>query len=418
MTTNVSRHAPKARYYYGWNIVALCVLSQSAALGVPFNCLSLFLPGWVEEFNVSPTVFAMSVTVFSVGCALLAGAVGYLADKMPARRIMGWGLIGIAAAHAAIGFATESWHIVALYCVAFPIFVTASAGIPAQTLVSRWFVRRRGLALGLSAFGIALAGVVFPPIITSLIPSIGWRGVWWVFAAVIGILVVPAIFLLIRDRPGVEESKVHALQTAENVATSITLKEILSRRNLWVLVAAFLPVQFVSSMISVIFAPVILSHGHSLQTAGVLLAVFSVAALCGKLGSGLLADRIGNRIPLVAVALLAGAGACLLAVAHDLTALTVATICIGLSQGHWTLLASCTAYEYGPNAFGRAYGWINTFAPLGSFAPPIATLLNELQGSYAPALIGFGVLAFAAAFAALFFRETRGPTQGALAGQA
>jgi MFS family permease len=151
--------------------------------------------------------------------------------------------------------------------------------------------------------------------------------------------------------------------------------------------------QCASMGVSINLAPIVLSRGFHLQTAGLLLSVFSAAALVAKLGSGLLADRLGNRTPLALLAVSTAAGTSLLAVAHQAGALYGAVALVGLSGGIWTMLASATAAEFGPQGFGRAYGVISAFTPLGSLAPPVVAWLYERQGDYAGALLALAAFA-------------------------
>jgi MFS family permease len=397
-------------WYHGWNIVTVCILSQVAALGLTLNCLSLFLHGWSVEFHTPISTLALSVTLFSLGSAVVSPFIGVFADKYSARWLFGGALAALALFHVAIGFLGAGWQIVALYAVILPLAVGLSASITSQAAVSRWFVRKVGLAMGLTAFGLALAGVVLPPIIVALLPAFGWRGVWWLGAAVIGLIILPLVFFTMRDRPTLEEGAHYVGAPAEiHKVVKLTAKEIFSRRNFWVAIGVFLSVQLMSMGVTINLAPIVLSHGFPQSTAGGLISLLSISALVAKLGVGMLADRIGNKIPLVLMALVSAAGAGLLAMATDsLPMLSIAFVFIGLSGGIWTLLASATAAEFGAQGFGRAFGLICAFTPIGSLAPPLVAKIEEVTGSYAPGLLGLAVLSLAGAGLAVMLKERRG----------
>ncbi len=407
--TAVGAAARGPRYYHGWNIVGACIIAQLAALGVTLNCFSLFLPGWTAEFHTPASALALGVTIFSFGCAIFAVPAGLAVDRFPIRWVMGLGLAGIALFHLVVGFAGSGLQIILAYSVLLAVAVTFSSGIPSQGVVARWFVRRRGAAMGLCAFGLAMAGVIFPPIITWLLPLVGWRATWWLFGGLIGLVLLPIVVVMLRDRPTAEEGADYMTRAAEAPqATQITVREVFARPNFWAIVVVFLAVQFISSMASINMAPVAFSRGVSLQTAGLLLSVFSVAALVGKLSSGLLADYMGNRIPFAVVAALAAGGVVALAFAHSLPMFVVVMVLIGLSQGHWTLLASATAEEFGAGAFGRVYGVICAFSPIGSIAPPIVAWVFERSGDYvAPLLVLAAVSLAGGAVALIGLRERR-----------
>lgn len=410
MTTDAPRMS-LSPWYHGWNIVGLCVLVQIAALGLTLNCFSLFLHDWTREFGLPVSSFALGITIFSAGCALVAPFSGLAADRLPARRLFAVMLVVLALFHLAVSFVATGWQIVALYAVMLPAAVTFSAGIPCQTIVSRWFVRRVGLAMGLTAFGLALAGVIFPSLIVWLLPILGWRTLWQIFAGLIALIVLPLVLLGMRDRPGTEEGKRYIGAQPHIAATStLTARAVFGRRNFWVAVAAFVPIQCASISMTVNLAPIVTSYGFSPKVAGLMIAVLSISALTAKLLAGAAADRFGNRGPMMVTGLLCAAGlAALVNSSGNLPLLVGAFVMIGLSQGVWTLLASATAAEFGRQGFGRAFGLICMFPPAASLAPPMIARLKELSGSYTLGLSILCGLAVLAAGAASLLREQRAP---------
>jgi len=409
MTTLGPRPAASG-WYHGWNIVAVCILSQTAALALTLSCFSLFLKDWTREFSVPVSTLTIAVTMFSLGCSLCTPFAGAAADRFPARWVFGPALVGLVAFHVAIGFVGEPWQILLLYSTVLPLAIGFSATVPAQALVSRWFVKRVGLAMGITSFGLASAAVVFPPVIALLLPVLGWRIVFWIFGGAIAFIFLPVILLVIRDRPTPEEGAYYVGTEGRAARKStLTVREVFRRRNFWVTVGVFVPIQCVVMGVQVNLAPLVTSHGFSATTAGLLISAGAVAGLFSKLVSGLLADKWGNRIPLVVVSLISATGAVVLAFFGDqLPMLYLAMILIGLSGGVWTLLASATAAEFGPEGFGRAFGIIAAFTPLGSIAPPIVARLQETGGSYVAGLAGLAVLSLLGAGVALLMRETRG----------
>src|SRR5690606_11164225 len=137
----------------------------------------------------------------------------------------------------------------------------------------------------------------------------------------------------------------------------LNTRDVVRRRTFWVLLAVLVPIQCVAMTITVNLAPLVVNGGHDVSVAGGALALLGAAGLAGKLLSGVAADKLGNRPPLVAVALAAATAAALLAFsARDLPIIYAAMVMAGLAGGLWTLLASATAAEFGPQGFGRAFG--------------------------------------------------------------
>jgi MFS family permease len=398
----------KPAYYHGWNIILACILSQLAALGVPVNCFSLFVGHWSTQFHTPISTLALGMTAFSLSCSIWCPLVGFLADRYPVRNIMAIALVGMALFQTVIGFASAGWQIVVLYSVVLGLVITFSSGVPSQALVARWFVRRRGLAMGLTSFGIALAGVVFPPIITALLPQIGWRATWLLFGVLTGVVVAPIVFFSLRERPGAEEGAAYVTPTVHDPqAVALPLRRIFGNRNFWMTIIAFTPTQSALMVLSVNLAPIVMSKGFSLATAGLLISVYSLSAIASKLGMGMLADRFGNRIPLMLVTLFCAAGCAALAMGHALVFIYAAVMLIGLGQGAWTILASATAAEFGAQAFGRAFGFISMLTPFATIASPIVAWLYEHHVDYSVSLIGLALFAMLGFVAAAFLKENR-----------
>jgi MFS family permease len=142
-----------------------------------------------------------------------------------------------------------------------------------------------------------------------------------------------------------------------------------------------------------------------MTSAGELLALMSGSALVAKLVSGLVVDRVGNRIPLVATALSCASGMGLLSLPVHGISIILSLILVGFSGATWTLLASATAAEFGAEGFGRAFGLISALTPIGVLAPPVLAKIEEYSGSYAPGLDGLAALAVFGAGLALLLKE-------------
>ena len=393
-------------WYHGWNIVAVCIIAQAAGLGVMANCFSFFLEDWSRAFAVPVSTMVLAITLFSFPCAFLAPVAGWAVGRFSVSRTILVGMIVIAVSYAAIGFATQAWHVIAIYTLLLPVGITFSSSIPAQSLVSRWFVRRRGLAFSLSAIGLVAAGVGYPPLVVRLMETVGWRWTWWVFAAFNLVAVCALILWVLRDSPRPDETA-YGAHAPENIAGAdspqMTLRDILSRRNFWITMAACLPPLMANSAMSVNLAPFVAQRGLALNEAAALVALFSVSAAVGKLGCGVLADRHGNRVPLFLMGASCTIGLVLLAFAHGSVGLGIAYVLLALGQGAMVMVASCIASEFGTHGFSRAYGFFNFSALFGTVPAPMVAYAAEVTHTYVPAVLILAVLCLAATIAGLFF---------------
>jgi MFS family permease len=411
--TSAGGAAPKG-WYYGWNIVTVCILSQIAANGLTYNTYSLWLHDWSTQLHTPISKLQLPIAFMAMFAALTSPVIGSIADKTPPRRMFTIGLLGMALFFLATSFVTSLWQLIALYGLLAPMVLGFCTAIPANALISRWFVRRRGLALGLSAFGIGMAGVVLPPIVAEILPEVGWRAIWRAGAALTAFVVLPIVVLTIRNRPTDREGLHYVSDAAgghhgHGGPSSLSWGDVLKRRNFWLLVAVYLPIMAIQGGVGQNLAPYAASHGFNTQSAGLMISVLSLTHVIATVVLGLLSDRFGNRLPFAGLAIAVAAGAVLLAVGGGSLALVfVAVGLVGLGGGFMTLLAAGVAAEFGAEGFGRGFGAAMVFLPVSAFVPFVIATIQEATGSYAPALLALAVIVLIGGALVLLLKERHG----------
>jgi MFS transporter, OFA family, oxalate/formate antiporter len=416
MSANASIAAPRG-WYHGWNIVAVCILSQAVGNGLTYNALSLFLKGWSQELHTPISRLTLTVAIMGTAAAFFSPFVGALADKYPARRLLVGGLLGMALFYVCVGSVTASWQLLVLYGVLAAPALTFCTAVVANALISRWFVRRRGLAFGLSAFGIGLAGVLLPQIINPLLPIVGWRMIWWGGGVFVAVVVVPIILVVVRNRPSEEEGRYYLTGETASAGhhghgagggTQMSWREVIKRKNFWLLVGIYLPLVALSGAAVQNIVPYASSHGLSRQAGAALLSLLSAMHVIATVVLGLLSDRFGNRLPFIGLAVLMVVGALLLALGSDLPIIILGCFFIGLGSGVFTLLAAAIAVEFGAEGMGRAFGMCMMFVPVITLAPYLIARSQEETGSYTHAFIGGAIFLAMSGFLATLYRERRG----------
>ncbi len=417
---NANAIAARSRaWYHGWNIVAVCILSQSVANGLTYNSLSLFMRGWSTELHTPISHLQLAIAIMGTVAAGVSPFVGALADKYPARRLFVCGLLGMALFYAGVGSVTAAWQLLVLYgAIAGPSLVLCTA-VVANALISRWFVRRRGLAFGLSAFGIGLAGVLLPQIIGPLLPVVGWRMIWLGGALFIVVIVVPLMLIVLRNRPAEEEGRYYLSgESAPSTphghaaagANQLSWREVIKRKNFWLLVGIYLPLIALSGATIQNIAPYAASHGLNLRAGAALLSLLSAMHIVATLLFGLLSDRFGNRSSFIGLAVLMVVGTLLLALGSNLPVIIIGCVLTGLGSGVFTLLAAAVAIEFGAEGMGRAFGLCMLFVPVITLSPYLIAKTQEMTGSYAPAFIGGAVFSAFSLLLSVLYRERRSPS--------
>lgn len=406
--------AQRTGWYHGWNIIAVCILAGISGNALPINAFSLFLKDWSAEFHAPISMLQLGIGGCGLSCALLAPLAGMIADKYPARLLFGLGLAAMALVCLGISFATQLWQYLALYIVPLPLAVLMTTSLLANTVVSRWFVQRLGLALALTAFGLGIAGVLLPPIVAEFMPALGWRGIWRIGALLIGLVVLPLNLLVLRERP-TEREGLHYLSGQSTVvahhgggsgSTDLRWRDVFTNRTFWMMVMVFPPMLALQGGCNNNLVPIAASRGIGSQTASVLLSLLSFSQLVSILSVGMLSDRFGNRRPLAGLAFLTAAGGVLIAFGQSVPVLGIGVILAGCGGAFWPLIAAATAREFGAGAVGRVFGLVTFFLPFAVLAPFMIAKTQEMTGSYAPALLSMAAVAvLTGTICLLFMRE-------------
>jgi MFS family permease len=412
----MSAPARSRGWYYGWNVIAITIVAQIAANGITLNSLSLFMRDWSHDLNSPISSLQLLILPLLLVSAAVSPLSGRLADTVPARWLMSGGLIGVAVFCLLLSTVTQRWQFFALYGTVLPIAIAFSTNVVSNAVVSRWFVRRIGLAMGLCGFGVGLSGVLLPPIIAWTLPSIGWRGIWRIASLVIAFLVTPLVLLSLRDRPTAEEGayylggqvesrRPHGHGTVGSGDSALGWRDVLGRRNFWLLAAVYLPIIGIYGSTTQNFVPIATYHGLSAKAAGTLLSVVSIFHIGATLLLGMVSDRFGNRVPLALLAVVVACGALFAAYSTGATGLTIAAALVGAGGGMWTLVSAAVATEFGAAGFGRAFGLLMVLLPIDSFVPFAVARTHERMGTYAPALVTLAVICTVGGLLCLMLRE-------------
>ena len=390
-----------------WAIVMTAVVFQMAAMGVTLNCFTFFAQAWSQEFKGPISALAVAFSMMSVTIFIVVPIIGRLCDQMSVRLLVLIGVIATVLVHIGLGFVTAPWQVVAIYSFIIPVTVSLCGLIPAQTLVARWFTEKRGLALGITAFGVQLAGVVFPLIVVGVMARFGWRQTWWVFAAAIFILVTPLCLSVLKDSPKPDGEQQRKKAVAEGPRLS-TLA-ILSRRNVIIVIFAFILLQIPYQAMAINLAPLLVSRGFSRANAAEILMLMSISAIAAKLLAGVLLDRLGEKIPLFLTGAVTAAGIGLIAFAPNFAACAFGYMLIGVAGAQWPLMAAVCASEFSSEHFGRAYGLMSMFTPLSTLGPLILARWQESVHAYQPGIVGLAGVAVLGALLSLAHRKRLGP---------
>lgn len=181
-------------------IIVVCCLTCSIPAGMLMNTPGIFYPVIAEDLGVQTAEISAWMAICLLSSAVFQPALGNAVGRMRMRTLMLMGSLVMAGVFVAFTQANDPWVFWLAATVTGFTFASCLSVGPA-TLVNRWFNRHVGLLLGVFAGSAALGGVVFMFVGQAIIESMGWRVAYWVYAAVILAVCVPAVLLLVCDSP-------------------------------------------------------------------------------------------------------------------------------------------------------------------------------------------------------------------------
>jgi sugar phosphate permease len=391
--------------YYGWYVLAASALAEMLVIGATSYSAGLFVLPLQAEFALSRANASSSVLILFLGAIFLAPSVGKVLDHYPIRLVISAGAFIFAAALAIIALTSSLWVMVLALLVPAATGFMILGPMTTATLASRWFYRRRGLALGIAAIATSGGGLLVVPALSKAIEIYGWRTALLCEAAVLFFTVTLLALLVLKDNPykaGLGDDSENrgrpdqALLQAKNVKAQkekgeLHWSDVLGNRAFW---APSLLVATASGICEaiVISAP---SYGHQLGFSTTK-AAFSFAAALAKIAMGVLADFWNKRLLLFGSALCLLLSLVTLYLFKNYAAVVIACCSAGVSLGGALPTSSSVLTErFGSARFGSVLGW--TYTLIGTFtilAVRFMGFVFDVTGSYRS---GFaGLLAFAA----------------------
>ncbi|MEX2468302.1 MAG: MFS transporter, partial [Pseudohongiellaceae bacterium] len=191
--------SPETRYY-GWTIVAAICVVLTFAAGLSFYNHAIYLNALAARpgFDVSSASVAVSIFFLSGGVAGL-GVGRWVRDYDP-RICISAGAIVSFLTLSALAFITTRWQLYVVYAL-FGTGFAATGLIPATTLVTRWFQRRRAMALSIASTGLSLGGVVLTPLCVLLVDSLGFSTAAPLMGLMYLVGILPVTWLFLRPSP-------------------------------------------------------------------------------------------------------------------------------------------------------------------------------------------------------------------------
>jgi MFS family permease len=294
----------RPRIFYGWYIVGASVGMNFYLSIVFFQGLQVFFLPITDEFGWSRTMTSSAFALRQLESGLLAPVVGFSVDRWGPRKVILWGVLAAGLGMVMMSAISGIWTFYLAVLVVSLGSSGASHGVSWAVVVTKWFHRLRGRALGFAFMGPVLGGP-FVVTMVAMEEAMGWRMALLVLGVLLWLVGIP-LAMVARSRPqlygylpdGDTVLRGESGESTSEVSYGLTASQATKTRAFWFLSLLFAG-QFIGlSGLMVHMIPLLEDFGYSSATAATILGLVFLFSGIGRLGSGFLADVIDHRIVL------------------------------------------------------------------------------------------------------------------------
>ncbi|MBT3625983.1 MAG: MFS transporter [Gammaproteobacteria bacterium] len=367
--------------HYRWSIVALTLVNQALALGIIIYSFALFVVPWLGHFELARSQVMLAILAFQVATGLLSPILGRLMDQFVMRRLVITGAVSMGLGLGLLSQATQFWQIILVYCTLLPIGMLFCGTLASQTMVSKWFTGNRGLAIGLSAMGTSIGGLIIPIVVVTLIARYEWQGALLFLSVVSTAILIPLNLLVLRFEPPLANQEPGADQLIDS--RTWTSREILTSKAFWIPVVALIPINAAFVGVQFNLGAYMADLGHDPSLAAKLIAVTSFMMIVGKLFFGTMGDRIDHRILYWTMALLMIVALVFYEGSPGKLDMVIAAGIQGFATGGvMPMMGIIYSVRFGTLSFGRVLGYVNLVIMLGGFGSIFSGWIFDSTHSY------------------------------------
>lgn len=364
-------------------IVATAFLSLFALVGFAFYGLPFFFDFMTKEYGWSRTVVTSGNAVGKLLVGPLFGFIaGWLIDKYGPRRLMMSGVLLMGTALVGLSFANSLGFFYMFYIFNALGYVFGGP-LPCQVLISRWFDKNRGKAMGIAYLGIGTGGALVPLLAANLEKNYGWHN----SLAALGVLVVLIAFPMVFFIRGAST----AGNSAEKSRPAVPVKSILTNRYFYLLGIGSMCAIGVVGGINQHLKLYLRDLDYTQTGAAHIISLVLLSSLAGRLLMGWLADMIQRKYVMILIYLLVASVIPLLLVPDFPGRIYIFAVIFGIGLGGDYMIIPLMAGDlFGIGTLGRTMGIILVADGVAeSLFPMLLGALYDLTGSYS---LGFSIL--------------------------
>ena len=185
------------RIYYGWVLVGVAFITGGFNTGVGTWALTVFAKPMTDELGWSRTTFFVALTIYTALPGFLSPLIGPYRDTTRGPRLlMLGGSIILGLALMSLRWVDSLWQYYLFFGIVGSVGSMGLGETMTQVILPKWFIRKRGKALGIAVMGGGMGPLLAPITLYALISTIGWRDTWFVMGLAVIVVLVPLSFLI------------------------------------------------------------------------------------------------------------------------------------------------------------------------------------------------------------------------------
>jgi len=382
--------------YVAWLMLSGLFICYVISNGVILNTLPIFYPELISEFGWDQAEVTRPAQWLFFIVALISPVIGTVLDRGNPRRVMLGGTLLMIAAFFWFAHIRGLLEMTGVY-VLFSLGIVMGGIIPSMYILTKWFVRYRGIAVGILLVGSSFGGTLFNPIAAWGIATLGWRGSLLLLGAIAAICMLGSLFLFIRNRPediglgpdGREDGPSPENSPGRGSLEGPALGDALRSPSFYLLMLVTGAMWFCIVGVIQHQALYFKDIGERLPSSAGVLSVFFFCSILGKLLFGKLGDRYPKKHIMLIATLNLALGALLLVWLESYPAMVWAyAVVFGIGfSGTFTMIQVLVADFYAGKAYGKILGIVTMVDTLsGVMGILVLGQLRSAQGNYAQAL--------------------------------
>ena len=383
--------------FYGWVVVAAAFWVDFLGYGVTTVAFGVLFAVMAEALGWGRGPLAGALLLHAGVVAVVSPWIGAAVDRRGPRALVASGGVLLGLGAVSLGLVRSIWQFYLLFGVVMALGAAALSDVVNHATVARWFIRRRGRALGMATMGFSAAGMLLPLPLAALIHTAGWRLAWAALGA-LSVCVGLAAGLTMRRAPedlGLAPDGGHVGPAPARVAEgTISARAALRTATFWLLLLGSTAAGLALHGVNLHLVAYLADGGLSLAMAATIVTVLYGFQWLAKPLWGLAAERLPVRACLALCYAGGALGVLLLLGARSLPSALPFVVVYGLTRGAQSLLVSLAWAEYyGRDIQGRIRG-LAAPARIVSVAggPILAGVLFDRTGSYTIAFVLFAAL--------------------------